>query len=123
MRQDAIIVDPDRFIAAARRAYLANNPQACAQEARQAVTDVRDAAYALIERYGALTSDHPDVASDDDRPRTHGGTGLLPDVLVTDRPDGLSPAGSLGVIELDVVSLQSFGCFLPDVDDLFRSRP
>jgi hypothetical protein len=44
----------------------------------------------------------------------HGGLGLLPGNRMTDRPDGSSPAGTLQAIELDVSTLQSYGCALPE---------
>ncbi|MBM2623810.1 hypothetical protein JIG36_50810 [Actinoplanes sp. LDG1-06] len=104
-------MDPQRFIAAARRAYLAANPTATPQQVEQDVADVRDAAYALIDRYGSLAPDHPAVATrNGSRPDMHGGAGLLPGDYDTDRPDGLSPAGSLRVLDLDTATLQSFGC-------------
>lgn len=45
-----------------------------------------------------------------------GGVGAPPPgVRVTDRPDGLSPAGWLQQIVLDEPQpLQDYGCFLPD---------
>jgi hypothetical protein len=62
-RQDVVVTDPDRFLAAARRAYRADNPDADARRAETAVADVYDAVSALIERYGSQASDHPDVAA------------------------------------------------------------
>ncbi|MBB4697944.1 hypothetical protein [Paractinoplanes abujensis] len=130
-RQDVVVIDPDRFLAAARRAYRTDNPDADVREAETVIADVYDAVSALIERYGSLTSDHPDVAGGaHPRPVMHGGFGLLPGDRVINRPDGLSPAGTLQTIELDVPTLQSYGCSLPedpfaapDHDDEPRSEP
>ena len=121
-RQDVVIVDPDRFLAAARHAYRAQDPQITEDEAIAAVTDVYDAAYALIDQYGSLASQHPEVAAGaSERRRMHGGVGLLPGDRVLDRPDGLSPAGSVSMIVLDEPRpVQDYGCTLPDEADLFN---
>jgi len=121
-RQDVVIMDPDRFLAAARRAYRAQDPQITEDDAIEAVTDVYDAAYALIDQYGSLASEHPEVAAGaTERPRMHGGVGLLPGDRVLDRPDGLSPAGSVSMILLDEPRpVQDYGCALPDEADLFN---
>ncbi|GAB2584927.1 hypothetical protein Aab01nite_53550 [Paractinoplanes abujensis] len=124
VRQDAVVVDPDRFLAAARRAWLADHPGAGAAEAAHAVSDAYDAAEALIGRYGSLASEHPDVAATGTaRPTMHGGFGLLPGDRVSDRPDGLSPAGALTTFELDVPTLQDYGCFLPEDLDVQIGNP
>jgi hypothetical protein len=124
-RQDVIVVDPDRFLATARRAYLAENEGVSDQDARAAVADVYDAVCALIDRYGSLVSDHPEVAvGASEAQRMHGGVGLVPSDRVTDRPDGLSPAGEIRTIVLQGPTLQSYGCFLPDdLDTLFQIPP
>jgi hypothetical protein len=127
VREDVVVMDPDRFLAAARRAYREENPDADEQDAAQAVADVYDAAYALRDRYGSVASEHPDVAGGaTPRRRMHGGTGLLPGDRVEDRPDGLSPAGSFSTIVLGSHRpLQDQGCALPDERDLFNivARP
>lgn len=124
-RQDVVVVDPDRFLAAARRAYLAENEGVSEQGTRAAVADVYDAVSALIDRYGSLVSDHPEVAAGASEPQhMHGGVGLVPGGRVTDRPDGLSPAGEISTIVLQGPTLQSYGCFLPDdLDTLFQTPP
>jgi hypothetical protein len=118
VREDVVVVDPGRFLAAARQAYQAKNPSTTDEDVRRAVTNVYDAAYALIERYGSLASNHPEVAGSGSAathisPRRPG--------ITVDRPDGLSPAGGLSTIELDVATLHSQGCFL-DLDQVFE-RP
>jgi hypothetical protein len=120
-RHDVVIVDPDRFLAVARRAYRAQDPQITEDEADAAVADVYDAVYALIDQYGSLASEHPEVAAGATaQRRMHGGVGLLPGDRVLDRPDGLSPAGSVSMIVLgEPQPVQDYGCFLPDDADLF----
>jgi hypothetical protein len=95
-RQDVVVTDPERFLNAARRAYRAENPDASVEQAVTAVADVYDAVHSLIERYGSLASDHPEVSRGATAPeRAHGGVGLLPGDRINDRPDGLSPAGAV----------------------------
>ncbi|ROP41134.1 hypothetical protein [Saccharothrix texasensis] len=109
--RDVVIVDPDRFLAAARAAHHDLHPDLTEAEVAEAIADVTDAAYALIDRHGDLAADHEPP----DRPP-------LPGVRVTDRPDGLSPAGSMSELVLDEPHpLQDYGCFLPD--DVFARRP
>ncbi|MFD0204645.1 MULTISPECIES: hypothetical protein [Saccharothrix] len=106
-RRDVVVVDPDRFLAAARAAYRELNPGLTDAEVAEAVADVTDAAYALIERHGDLV---PDLEPIDHRP--------LPGVRVPDRPDGLSPAGWVRELVVDEPKpLQDYGCTLPE--DLF----
>jgi hypothetical protein len=121
-RQDVVVVDPDRFLAAARQAYLADNPEATADEAAITIRDAYDAAHALIDRYGSLASDDPEVAADaTERRRMHGGVGLIPGDRVLHRPDGLSPAGAISMIVLgEPRPLQDFGCFLPEDTWVFQ---
>jgi hypothetical protein len=72
------------------------------------VADVCDAVHALLDRDGDLASDA--VAGE-----WVGVGGPLPGVRVSDRPDGLSPAGRLQEVVLnDPLPLQDYGCFLPD---------
>jgi len=75
-----------------------------------------DAVDALMDQYGALASDHPDVAAGaSTSPGMHGGDGLLPGDRVHDLPDGLSPAGTMCLIRLDQPrTLQDYGCALPE---------
>src|SRR5690242_2630827 len=108
VRRDLVIVDPDRFMAAARDAYRHLNPGASGEE----VVDVYDAVHALLDR------------EELGRPETGiwpppghievGRGGLLPGSRITDRADGLSPAGHVTHIVLDEHRpLQDYGCFLP----------
>ena len=100
-RQDVVVVDPERFLAAARQAYLADNPGATADEAAIAIRDAYGAAHALIDRYGSLASDDTEVAGGaTELRRMHGGVGLIPGERVLGRPDGLSPAGAISIIVL-----------------------
>ncbi|MFC7280160.1 hypothetical protein ACFQS1_39900 [Paractinoplanes rhizophilus] len=121
-REDVIVMDPLRFLAAARHAYLRQDPEASDEEAARAVADLYDAADTLIEEYGLLASEHPDVAAGaTPRRRMRGGVGWLPGDYVHDRPDGLSPAGA--VREIRVIkgpALQDYGCAFPRWDELFR---
>ncbi|GIF74551.1 hypothetical protein [Asanoa siamensis] len=95
-RRDVVVVDPDRFLAAAR-------------QAAPDVSDVYDAVHALLDRDGDLAADVRDS-------EVIGVGGPLPGIRVTDRPDGLSPAGRLRqvVVDDDARPLQDYGCFLPD---------
>lgn len=109
-RRDVVVVDPDRFLSAARAAYRELHPDLTDAEVAEAVADVADAAYALIDRDGDLVPT-PDRAGDP----------ALPGARLTDRPDGLSPAGRMCELVLtEPRPLQDYGCFLPD--DVF-SRP
>lgn len=109
-RRDVVVVDPDRFLAAARSAYRELNPDLTDAEVAEAVADVTDAAFALIDRHGDLVTD-PDRAGDPP----------LPGTRLPDRPDGLSPAGRIREVVLDEPPLQDYGCFLPD--DVFTRPP
>lgn len=113
-------MDPQRFLAAAQRAYQAQDPTITDGEAARAVADVYDAVDALMNQYGALASDHPDVAAGAARRQMRGGVGLLPGDRVHDRPDGLSPAGTISVIRVDQPqALQDYGCALPETSEIF----
>ncbi|MCP3785353.1 hypothetical protein NLX85_18490 [Micromonospora sp. A3M-1-15] len=106
-RRDVVVVDPDRFLAAARQALRDCNPGLTDAEVAEAVADVYDAVRALLDRDGALAADAVDTES-------VGIGGPLPGVRVSDRPDGLSAAGWLQQVVLDDPQpLQDYGCFLP----------
>jgi hypothetical protein len=124
-RQDVVIVDPQRFLAAARRAYRQLYPDVTEEAAAEAITDVYDAVHTLLDRYGELASDDPEVAAGATPiRRISGGVGLMPGERVRDRPDGLSPAGTIGEIVLDEPHpLQDYGCFFPEDRDLFAVPP
>jgi hypothetical protein len=110
-RQDVVIVDPERFIAAARAAYREADPEATEERAVEVVRDVYDAVWALMDRFGRLTADEPVT------PR-------LPGQRVLDRPDGLSPAGEYkGIVLNDPRPLQDYGCFFPEGYDPFAIPP
>ncbi|WP_433125101.1 hypothetical protein ACQPWW_21750 [Micromonospora sp. CA-240977] len=107
-RRDVVVVDPDRFLAAARQALRDRSPGLSDAEAAEAITDVYDAVHALLDRDGTLAAD----AVDGERV---GVGGLRPGVRVSGRTDGLSPAGWLhGVVLDDESPLQDYGCFLPE---------
>ncbi len=110
MRRDVVITDPERFLAAARAAYRDLNPGCGDAEAADAVADVTDALFALIERTWPAdgSSLWPDLHAPEVGPRAP-----LPGVRDTDRPDGLSPAGWLLKVVTEPQPLQDFGCFLP----------
>lgn len=80
-RQDVVVVDPDRFLAAAREAFLELYPEIPEADVAEHVRDVPDAVFALLERYGRLAAHSPNPLLE--RP------GPPPPV----RADGLSPAG------------------------------
>ncbi len=105
-----VVVDPERFVAAARQALRDLDPELSAEEAEAAVVDVYDAVHALLDRDGQLAADAADPRG------IHVGRGApRPGVRVTGRADGLSPAGFIQEIVLDVpVPLQDYGCFLPE---------
>jgi len=106
-RRDVVVVDPDRFMAAARQALRDRTPGMTDAEAAEAVADVYDAVHAMLDRDGALAAD---AANDD----VVGVGGPMPGVRVRDRPDGLSPAGRLQQVVIDDEQpLQDYGCFLP----------
>ncbi|MEU6235113.1 hypothetical protein [Kitasatospora sp. NPDC047058] len=110
-RQDVVIVDPERFLASARRAYREAFPEITEERAAEDIRDVYDAAWALIDRFGQLVADAPATAG-------------LPGQRVLDRPDGLSPAGERRQIVLnDPRPLQDYGCFVPEGYDPFAVPP
>ncbi|MBC6467490.1 hypothetical protein [Actinomadura alba] len=111
-RRDVVIVDPDRFLTAARQALRDLNPELTEAQAADALTDVTDAVHALLDRDGQLAMDHVGAAMTD--PEVGSGA-PPPGVRISDRSDGLSPAGRLQQIVLDEPQpLQDYGCFLPD---------
>jgi hypothetical protein len=109
-RRDVVVVDPDRFLAAARSAHHDMNPGLTDAEVAEAIADVTDAVYALLE-HGDLTAGPP----------LQQPSRRLPGVRVPDRHDGLSPAGWMSEVVLDEQPLQDYGCFLPE--DLFARQP
>ncbi|WP_042401353.1 hypothetical protein [Streptacidiphilus carbonis] len=111
MRQDVVIVDPERFVASARRAYREASPEITEERATEDIRDVYDAVLALLDRFGRLTADTP------------ASTGL-PGQRILDRPDGLSPAGERKQIVLnDPQPLQDYGCSMPEEYDPFAIPP
>lgn len=107
-RRDVVVVDPDRFLTAARQALRDRNPGLTEVEAADLVADVYDAVHALLDRDGTLASDTVDS-------ELIGVGRPLPGARVSDRPDGLSPAGRLQQVVLDDPQpLQDYGCFLPE---------
>ncbi|GAA5200486.1 hypothetical protein GCM10023322_78480 [Rugosimonospora acidiphila] len=102
------MVDPARFLAAARQALRDRDPLLTDAAAAEAVADVYDAVHTLLDRDGALAAD---ALADE----VLGPGGRLPGARIEDRADGLSPAGFLQEIVLDEVRpLQDYGCFLPE---------
>jgi hypothetical protein len=117
LRRDLVITDPDRFLAAARRAYHDLHPDLCEADVAEAIGDVHDAVFALLDHEGGHTLIWPD-----NRTPEAGRGAPLPGERVADRPDGLSPAGLLLEVVLDERQpLQDYGCFLPD--DPFGQEP
>ncbi|MFE6865033.1 hypothetical protein ACFVFS_00585 [Kitasatospora sp. NPDC057692] len=110
-RRDVVVVDPERFIAAARAACREDSPEISEERAAELIGDVYDAVWALIDRFGRLAADGPD-------------SGGLPGQRIAGRPDGLSPAGEFQCIVLnDPVPLQDYGCFMPEEYDPFAVPP
>ncbi|WP_157556249.1 hypothetical protein [Herbidospora yilanensis] len=109
-RRDVVVVDPARFLAAARAAYRDLHPGVSEEVAADNVADVYDAVGILLDRLGRLAADVRET------PVGHGGA--TPGHRLLDRPDGLSPAGEVQQIVLgDLTPLQDYGCALPE--DLF----
>jgi hypothetical protein len=116
MRRDVVVADPQRFLAAARRAYRDLHPEVDEAEAAGLIVDAVDAAYALLERFGHLEPDDPRAAARR-APTVHHTpehTGRAPVDGPPDprRPDGLSAAGWRTQIVLnDPMPLRDPGCF------------
>ncbi|MEH1169447.1 hypothetical protein V6V47_29115 [Micromonospora sp. CPCC 205539] len=107
-RRDVVVMDPDRFMAAARQALRDRHPGLTDAEVAEAVSDVYDAVHALLDRDGTLAADAVDG-------ELVGVGGRRPGVRVSGRPDGLSPAGWLQEVVLeDAQPLQDYGCFPPE---------
>ncbi|MEV7021977.1 hypothetical protein [Kitasatospora sp. NPDC093558] len=92
-RRDVVVVDPERFLAAARAAFREVYPGTSEEDAHRDVRDVVDAAAVLLERDGVLAPGLRDAGAS--------ACGPFPGLRVLDRPDGLSPAGELQQIVLD----------------------
>ncbi|MFG1953868.1 hypothetical protein [Micromonospora sp. NPDC048830] len=67
-RRDVVVVDPDRFLAAAWQALRDRNPGLTDAEAAEAVVDVHDAVHALLDRDGTLAADAGQGSAVDTRP-------------------------------------------------------
>ncbi|WP_144124235.1 hypothetical protein [Catellatospora sichuanensis] len=116
-RRDVVIVDPERFLAAARQALREAEPELTEEQAAAAIVDVYDAVHALLDRDGQLAGDAIGSSMDPEAGRG----APLPGIRVVDRPDGLSPAGWLQQIVVDEpMPLQDYGCFPPE--DPFAPR-
>lgn len=113
MRRDVVIVDPDRFLAAARAAFRELHPDASEAAATEAVGDVHDAMFALLERAGPAETTGPRIWPSPGDPPEFGRGAEPPGHRVTDRSDGLSPAGWLQQVVLEPQPLQDVGCFFP----------
>jgi hypothetical protein len=102
-RRDVVIVDPERFLAAAREAFREMNGLPEDSPVGE-ISDVYAAVHALLDRHGRLAAGAPVV----------GYGGPRPGERTLDRPDGLSPAGEIEQIVLDDPRpLRDYGCFLP----------
>ncbi|MDH6707778.1 hypothetical protein P3T27_004515 [Kitasatospora sp. MAA19] len=93
IRRDVVVVDPERFLAAARAAFRELNPEATEEETARHVPDTTEAVFALLDRFGGLAPDLPDAGA--------GRCGPIPGRRVLDRSDGLSPAGEILQVVLD----------------------
>lgn len=54
VRRDFVVADAERFLRAARRAYMEMTPGATEEDAAELVTCAADAVFALIERVGMI---------------------------------------------------------------------
>jgi hypothetical protein len=119
-RRDVVIVEPERFLAAARQALRELDADLTEERAAAAIIDVHDAVHALLDRDGQLAND---VIGGSMNPEAGRGA-PLPGVRVVDRPDGLSPAGWLQQIVVDEpMPLQDYGCFPPEDPFALRTSP
>ncbi|GAB1509064.1 hypothetical protein [Actinophytocola sp. KF-1] len=110
LRRDVVITDPGRFLAAARAAYRDLHPGCGDAEAAEAVADVTDAVFALIEH--TWPAGGSSLWPDWNRPEV-GRNAPLPGDRETGQPDGLHPAGWLLKVDTEPQPLQDYGCFLP----------
>ncbi|MGW2250455.1 hypothetical protein ACWCXH_09670 [Kitasatospora sp. NPDC001660] len=116
-RRDVVVVDPERFLAAARAAFRELYPDVTEEDARCHVRDVTAAAAVLLDRDGVLVPGVRDAGA--------GACGPFPGRRVLDRADGLSPAGELQRIVVDDPQpLQDIVLFqLAEQQDLFALPP
>ncbi|MGO1054860.1 hypothetical protein [Crossiella sp. CA198] len=109
-RRDVVIMDPERFLAAARQACRELHPEATEAQLDAATTDVYDAVQLLLDRHSQLIPVEDGAGS---TPEIGRGA-PLPGIRIKDRPDGLSPAGWMqAVVVEESMPLQDYGCFLP----------
>jgi hypothetical protein len=110
-RRDVVIIDPEKFLAAARQALRDRNPDLTDSRAAEMLTDVTEAVCALLDRDGQLALDEHGVVLNEPE---FGPGARPPRARDLDRTDGLSPAGWLQQIVFDDPRpLQDYGCFLP----------
>ncbi len=101
-RRDVVIMDPEKFLAAARAAYKELHG---GEEAD--IADVVEAVHVLLDRFGRLAGDAGEMPLGRGGPR--------PGERVQGRADGVSPAGQVSQIVLgDPQPLQDYGCFVPE---------
>jgi hypothetical protein len=96
-RNDFVVTDPGRFLAAADGAVQDLDPGPEPGTRRSGVTDVYDAVFALLERDGELAPATGPSAPDAGGTRIVAvpGAARVPEPVVGDRAAGLSPAGGL----------------------------
>jgi hypothetical protein len=108
-RRDVVIVDPTKFLAAARQAVRDFRPEMSEAEAVEAIVDVYDAVHALLDRDGQLAGEQIGEVIE----IGHGAA--RPGVRVHDRSDVISTAGWLQHVVIgEATALQDYGCFLPE---------
>ncbi|MFI6500364.1 hypothetical protein [Nonomuraea typhae] len=108
-RRDVVVMDPEKFLAAARTAY---KELYAGEEAD--VVDVVEAVNVLLDRYGRLADDVGEMPL--------GPGGSRPGERVQGRADGVSPAGQVSQIVIgETHPLQDYGCFAPE--DPFKLPP
>lgn len=105
VRHDFVVANSERFMLAARRAYIEMTPGATEEDAAEMVTDAADAMFALIERAGMT------------------GPGL--DHFLASAADGLTIGGQIAQVTMDQDQpLPDDGCqFGVDVGDVFALPP
>ncbi|MEY9874249.1 hypothetical protein ABH931_003743 [Streptacidiphilus sp. MAP12-33] len=113
-REEVVVVDPDRVIAAARAALVEDDPEMTEEQAARHVVDVYDAVDALVEHHGGRLA--PETMS---LAQTHGRRSGRAN------PDGLDPVGYIRHYAVDdPVPLRHLAsCFRVPDHDPFATPP
>jgi hypothetical protein len=104
-RRDFVVTDADRFLAAARRAFVELNPGATDDDAAAVVKCAADAVFTVLERDGLLGH-------------------AVDEKLAARASDGLDRHGSIEQVTFnDPQQLPVGGCFFGVHDDVFALPP